>query len=386
MQTREEDLMSQLARIMSRSSVTAVALLLACHDPDTPDGSRLPTDPGEPTAAKAASFASLTLLPTLSGRIGEALAVNAAGTVVVGSAWERGPTGTVRAVRWTQGADGSWVIAVLPEQTGSTGATARGVDDQGNAAGNDFPASTSDAVLWPAGGTFTVLSCAGETGEASVYAISGGGQAVVGSYAVRPAPATAGVWRLGGCREDLPTLAVGGWARASAANGDGTIVGGAAALTSQGEALPVRWTLLAGQWQAEQLGQRPGSVHGANGVGDLAGVVNISCGVTGGCQRAIIWSANGGSHELGTLGGSDSWAHDINAAGEVVGGSTSSQGNTGYFWSESTGMLQLPAGSRCCAAANAVSDIRQDGTRLVAGLAGRDGRAAVWVVRPPATP
>ena len=85
------------------------------------------------------------------------------------------------------------------------------------------------------------------------------------------------------------------------------------------------------------------STTGANGTGDLAGLVRVSCSLGGGCQRAIIWYANGGSRELGTLGGNDSWARDINAAGEVVGVSTSSQGNTGYFWSELTGMRQLPS-------------------------------------------
>jgi uncharacterized membrane protein len=76
------------------------------------------------------------------------------------------------------------------------------------------------------------------------------------------------------------------------------------------------------------------STTGANGTGDLAGLVRVSCSSGGACQRAIIWYANGGSRELGTLGGDDSWARDINAAGEVVGVSMSSQGNTGYFWSE----------------------------------------------------
>jgi hypothetical protein len=57
-------------------------------------------------------------------------------------------------------------------------------------------------------------------------------------------------------------------------------------------------------------------------------------------------------------------------------------GNTGYFWSESTGMRQLPFKTRCCTAANAVSDARPDGTRLVAGTDHNDtGRAVVWVVQ-----
>jgi probable HAF family extracellular repeat protein len=82
------------------------------------------------------------------------------------------------------------------------------------------------------------------------------------------------------------------------------------------------------------------------------------------------------------LGGDDSWARAINAQGEVVGASTSPKGNTGYLWSASTGMLQLPAKGGCCTAANGVSNARSDGTRLVAGIDLSSGaRAAVWVIR-----
>jgi hypothetical protein len=67
--------------------------------------------------------------------------------------------------------------------------------------------------------------------------------------------------------------------------------------------------------------------------------------------------------------------------GEFVGSSTSLNGNTGYIWSESTGMLQLPFEGRW-AAANAISDIRSDATRLVVGMSSR-AEPLVWVVRNP---
>jgi uncharacterized membrane protein len=89
-----------------------------------------------------------------------------------------------------------------------------------------------------------------------------------------------------------------------------------------------------------------------------------------------------GSRELGTLGGAHSWARDINASREVVGLSTSPRvGNTAFFWSELGGMFQLPFKGRW-AAANAVSDVRPDGTRLVVGISSQ-GVAVVWVVRNP---
>lgn len=191
------------------------------------------------------------------------------------------------------------------------------------------------------------------------------------------------MWRLGGCREDLPSL-VGGGSIASAANGNGTIVGGSASLTPSFY-VPVRWKNIAGHWQIEQLDHRRGTVHGANAAGDLAGLVDVvPCASTDGCQRAVIWYAAGGFTELDTLGGEDSWARDINATGEVVGGSTASNGiNTAFFRSPNLdlGMFQLPFNGRW-AAANAVSDVRSDGTRLVVGM-DSSGEPVAWVVRNP---
>lgn len=81
---------STVNHLTTLGSATAAALLLACQDPDNPVASHFPTDPAsdEIAAANATSFAKLFVLPTLSGRTSEALAVNAAGTVVVGYSWE----------------------------------------------------------------------------------------------------------------------------------------------------------------------------------------------------------------------------------------------------------------------------------------------------------
>ena len=104
-------------------------------------------------------------------------------------------------------------------------------------------------------------------------------------------------------------------------------------------------------------------------------------------ERAVIWSASGAVTQLGTLGGEFSSANDINAEGEVVGSSTTSDGVfTPYFWSASTGMLPLPTGNKGPASRNrgglafALSDVRLDGTRLVVG---HSGEAGVWIVRTP---
>jgi uncharacterized membrane protein len=209
----------------------------------------------------------------------------------------------------------------------------------------------------------------------TVYGISAVGQVVVGNAG------GAAVWRPGSCKEILPRLVEGGATGASAVNGDGTIIGGSA-LPPGSDVLPVRWRNVAGQWQIEQLDTQSGSVRGANAAGDLAGYINVPCGSDNDCQRAVIWYAAGGFRQLGTLGGDDSVALDVNSSGEVVGSSTSPRvGNTAFFWSESAGMVQLPFKGRF-ASARALSNVRPDGTRLVVGI-NSQAQPIVWVVRNP---
>jgi uncharacterized membrane protein len=307
------------------------------------------------------------------GRGSEALAINEAGTVIVGHAWDR--FDVLHAMKWTW-QNGSWTSSSLPRAPSATSAIARGVNNQGDAAGNDFPGWSSHAVLWPHAGGFTMLGCSNDLEAATVHAISAAEQMVVGQQGGRAA-----VWQPGRCRAQLPPLGNEGFTAARAVNADGTIVGGVATVGST-DSVPVRWTLVAGQWVIEQLDSRVGGASGANTAGDLVGHVSVQCASADGCQHAAIWYAAGGWRELGTLGGEDSWARDINSSGEVVGGSTSPNvGNTGYFWSESVGMLQLPFLGRW-AAANAVSDVRPDGTRLVVGMDSQ-ADAIVWIVRNP---
>ena len=343
------------------------------QDADAP-GQRVQLARGGGQAGKPGSdFATLTALPSL-GAGSEALAVNAAGTVVVGTAWDR--SDLLYAVRWTL-QNGRWAISRLPWPPGASSAEARGVNDAGDAAGSNFPRSASQALLWPAAGGLSVLGCATDVGPVTVYAISGAAQVVAGQGG-----AGAAVWQPGSCRTNLPPLVQGGSTFAAALNGDGTIVGGQAG-DAAGTDLPVRWTLASGQWQIHALDTRAGGASGANDAGDLAGsVTGEPCAVEGGCRRAVIWLAGGSAVTLGTLGGADSWARDINDSGDVVGLSTSPQiGNTGYIWfAASQRMVQLPVKGRG-ASANAVSDVRADGTRLVVGMASTG--AVVWVVRDP---
>jgi uncharacterized membrane protein len=313
-------------------------------------------------------IATLTKLPSL-GSNAEAHAVNEAGTVVVGHSFDRG--GLLYAVAWTL-RNGSWVIAKLPYA--GKAALAHGVSGAGDAVGY-VGSSPRYPALWPATSGYTTLGCASEAGEA--LAVSPDGLVIVGHSSGRPL-----VWASSsGCAESLPPLVPGVGAVARAVNGDGSIIGGFAARVLQSTNWPVRWTGPAGARQIEELDARPGYVFGANAAGDLAGQVTIACALESGCQRTVIWYANGGLTELGTLGGEHSWSRDINTQQEVVGVSTSPAGiNTAYFWSQATGMFPL-AGNKL-AVANGLSDVRSDGTRLVVGMDAQ-ANAAVWVVRTP---
>lgn len=329
----------------------------------------LGTTQARPKGGQSAPYATL---PSLGGN-SEAYGVNEAGTVIVGYSSDR--HGLMHAVTWRLQSDGSWTIINLPWPAGASGTIARGINNFGDAAGNDFPFSTSRPVLWPGTGGLNVLGCAPDLGPARVYAIGADTQIVVGAAGL--SPASPSLWRPGACREDLP----GGSGVAYAVNGDGTVVGGV--LNTSAAGAPVRWKTIGGAFQIEQLDSRPGVARGANNVGDLAGNVVVPCALADGCQRAIVWYAAGGSQEVGTLGGEESVANDINASGEVVGMSTAPQvmGETAFFWSASGGMVQLPFRGRF-AVANALSDVRPDGTRLVVGASSR-ADAIVWVVQNP---
>jgi len=362
-------------------SISSIASLLLGCDSNGPVDVR--QNPAQISAGRggggSSSFATLIALPTLKGN-SETRAVNRAGTVIAGYASE--PRGIGHPVKWTLQADGSWALTVLPFAATATGGIAMGVNDAGDAGGSDN-AGGAQALFWPAAGGFNILGC-GEPGTGDGLAMTAGAQAIVGRQVIGQALAVATIWRPGSCAEALPPLIAGGGAAAYAVNEDATVVGGGGNV-SPSTGGPLRWTRNAGTWQVEQLDQRSGIVTGANAAGDLVGFVYVPCAEqSGGCQRPIIWYRAGGSRELGTLGGALSWAHAINGSGEVVGGSSLSSGvSAGYFWSEWSGMIQLPVPKTAVwVAPFAISDVRADGTRLVAGVDSRV-RPIAWIVRNP---
>ena len=327
-----------------------------------------------------APFATLINLPALSGRgLAQPEGINDAGTVIVGSSYARGDLRY--AVKWTL-QNGTWVISALPPPVPLPfGAFARGIDTFGNVVGY---ATTQHPVFWPVAGGSALLGCNSDVGEANATSANGqiivghtGNSGQIGNQAAAWSPS-------GSCTELLPPLDAGEFAEARAVTGDGSIIGGGARYASQ-PVVPVRWVVINGQRQIQQIDTRPGTVRGANEGGDLVGTVDIVCPAVDGCFRAVIWSASGAVTQLEPLGGEFSSANDINAEGEVVGSSTTSSGVfTPYFWSASTGMLPLPTGRGPANRGGvpfALSDVRLDGTRLVVGTS--DGKAGVWIVRAP---
>jgi hypothetical protein len=332
--------------------------------------------------ATADPNAALVILPSL-GASSDARSINDAGTVIAGYSQE--PSGRMVPVRWTwSSATGRWTIAPLAF-TGD--ALAVGVDAAGYVAG--YAADQSAALLWTPAGQATVVSCSGDVGRSQVANMSGGGQLVIG-VKTGESPLRAAVWRAGQCRELLPSLGAGGGGVAYAGDGSGTIVVGTSALDADLNVggRPVRWTLVAGQWQVQQLDARQGRAFGVNAAGDIAGQSSGACGSTLDCPTTLVWYAGGSSRDLGALGGEGSWARDINATGELAGvRRTGGDGGKGYFWSEALGVRALPDLGRP-AAAWSMSNVRADGTRLVVGgmnpASGTSGfLAVVWVIRNP---
>ena len=356
------------------ASISAV-LVLGC-DSKTP--LELAGNPAAPALAKGgpgggSEFATRTALPPLQGGAhGEAYAIDRAGTLIGGYSWDK--AGLMHPVTWSL-VNGSWQIRAYPWDATATSAVIKGINDNKDKAGTFWPGSAPRAVIWNAAGNFTVLGC-NELGEAS--AVSSGAQVVVGTYR-SSSLAIASVWKPGACRESLPPLVAGGGGSAHAVNGDGTIVGGSSGV-------PVRWRRINGAWQVEQLDNRRGLVIGANSAGDLVGSVGSACSPSPSdpCRLDIsfVWYANGGSRVLPSLGGGETAARAINSAGEVVGMSRLANGNgVPFIWSETLGIRQLPLSNGGWAFT--ISDVRADGTRLVAGAGGRPFSAQVWVVRNP---
>jgi len=177
---------------------------------------------------------------------------------------------------------------------------------------------------------------------------------VVVGYGTAPNTSTSGYaerafrWTATGGMEDLGTLSseVGwDWARAAAVNSSGYIAGWSNGPTRQQRA--TLWTPIGGPYD---LGALSGAIGAslATAINDLGQLVGFSQPASGSGLHAFLWTPSapgattGTMIDLGTLGGTNSWAMGVNDAGVVVGRSlTSSGGSRAFRWTAGGGMEDL---------------------------------------------
>jgi len=112
----------------------------------------------------------------------------------------------------------------------------------------------------------------------------------------------------------------------------------------------------------------PEGSAGAVAINDPGEIVGYSPSATG--RHAVLWSAAGIVHDLGTLGGSTSEAIDVNASGLVIGKSLTAGGTATHFfiWSAETAMVDLNAQLGAITSVVEINDAGQIiGTYLTAG-------------------
>lgn len=364
----------------TRFVALAAFLIAACEGPTRP--LEVPDDLG-PLAAKPSAGPSITVtvLPSLGGAA-RALEINDGGTIVGLSI---DAAGAGNAVKWTF-QSGAWTITQLPDGLSGSAVAINGAGDIVGQRGSN----PVRAVLWPAGDGSEVLGCPEDLGPDAALAINSGG--TVAGYRVDesedpslPSLSTAVVWRPDGCREDLPALAAGQLAQATAIDDAGNVFG--YARDAAGNQRAVRWSFNGTSWTApEELKDGlHAAAQGSNSGGDIVG--SACLGTPPECQtHAMFWPSPGTvtRTDLGTLGGQTSVAFDVNSAQEVVGWSFTRNSTSGFIWSVATGMRALsPARGDRRSEAHGVNNVQGDGSTQVVGQSSghpSSPRAVVWRV------
>ncbi|MET0625473.1 MAG: Calx-beta domain-containing protein, partial [Pyrinomonadaceae bacterium] len=237
------------------------------------------------------------------------------------------PRGSAQAVTYT---------AVDLGTLGGAQSTALGIDECGKVVGESMPAGSTSfhPYVWD-GTTMTDLGTFG--------GMSGGASAVntvgrVAGYAQTPTSEQRPFnWTQAGGKADLGTPGTG--AAAYDLNDANQIVG-------QWEISPLQdrafvWTQATGMKLVTAPWGTPISAYGINNAGNIVGTAQTS----GGASHAFI-SAGGVVTDLGTLGGTNSFAYDLNESDVVVGhanipSSNASRPFHAFRWTSAGGMLDL---------------------------------------------
>jgi len=153
---------------------------------------------------------------------------------------------------------------------------------------------------------------------------------------------------------DLGTLEQGAQSRAAAVNDLGHVVGWSSTASGQGRAF--LWT--AATRTMVDLGSFGGTDTFATDVNEVGHVVGKSNTPTAG--HAFLWTAESGMRDLGTLGGAESVAMAISNAGHVVGYSNTTSGAYhAFLWTATGGMIDLGTLGGLHSYAYAVNDAGQ---------------------------
>ncbi len=247
--------------------------------------------------ASAQSY-SYTSLGTLGGSSSWAYDINNNGQVA-GRSSITGDT-AVHATLWESGA-----VTDLGALGGSSNSIAFGINDAGSVVGRSIGSAGFVATLW-SGGVITDL---GLGNNSTANAINNSGQ--VAATRLGPGTGQAVSWSAGSAVDRFQTSFL-----RPGINDAGQMVGESAnrAVFSSGGTVTA-------------LAAVPGSVFSyamaINNTGQIVGD-SVFCGACN--DRATLWQ-DGVAVDLGTLGGTDSVASDINDAGQIVGHSKNASGD-----------------------------------------------------------
>lgn len=104
------------------------------------------------------------------------------------------------------------------------------------------------------------------------------------------------------------------------------------------------WTAATGLKDIGTLGGSSSFATAINNDGTVVGYSYLADNVN---YHAFIWTPTGGMVDLGTLGGCCSQAGGINSSGHVIGNSYDASGNrVAFFWSSGGGFVNLGTGSK----------------------------------------
>jgi len=241
------------------------------------------------------------------------------------------------------------------------------------------------AVLWTYQEGMKYLGTLGGSFN-SAYAINNSGE-VVGSAELLDGGIRGFRWTEEGGMEDLGTLG-SNFSIAFAINEVGHIAGDSG--PQNGVRHAFLWTKENGMEDLGTLGGSYSSVMGIRGakraLNDMGQVVGMSRTAEGE-GHAFLWTPGIGMRDLGTLGGTLSWALAINNLGQVVGWSTTpEEKGHAFFWSEETGMIDL--GTLEGGVFSRAYDINDSGQIMgESGIAPWGQHAVLWTVKvAPPTP